>query len=136
MLDLILWYLVISIIGVLVLPVTYRFLPFLSDRGYTLARTLGLLLWGFIFWILASLRILQNDTGGVIIALLLVGLLSLWVGGGVKSWRTIFGWLRLRKRLVIIGEVLFFCAFIFLAVLRSTNPQISGHRKTDGAGVY
>ena len=46
MLDLILWYLVISVIGLLALPVAYRFLPFLSDRGYTLARTLGLLVMG------------------------------------------------------------------------------------------
>jgi YYY domain-containing protein len=129
MLDLILWYLVISVIGLIVLPVAYRFLPFLSDRGYTLARTLGLLLWGFIFWILASLHILQNNTGGVLVALLLLGLLSFWIGGGLQSWRNIFSWLRTRARLVIISELLFIGAFIFLAVLRSTNPQITGTEK-------
>ena len=85
MLDLILWYLVISVIGLLTLPVVYRFLPFLSDRGYTLARTLGLLIWGYIFWVLASLHILQNDKGGVLVALLLLGLLSFWAGGGLQS---------------------------------------------------
>ncbi len=129
MLDLILWYLVISVIGLLALPVVYRFLPFLSDRGYTLARTLGLLIWGYIFWVLASLHILQNDKGGVLVALLLLGLLSFWAGGGLQSWRKIFAWLSTRKRLVIISECLFLAAFIFLAVLRSTNPQISGTEK-------
>ncbi len=49
MLDLILWYLVISVIGLLALPVVYRFLPFLSDRGYTLARTMGLFNLGVHF---------------------------------------------------------------------------------------
>ena len=129
MLDLILWYLVISVIGLIALPVVYRFLPFLSDRGYTLTRTLGLLIWGFIFWILASLQLLQNDIGGVLIALILLGLLSFWLGGGLQGWRNILIWLRTRMRLVIISEILFLSAFIFLAVLRMTNPQISGTEK-------
>ena len=129
MLDLILWYLVISIIGLIALPVVYRFLPFLSDRGYTFTRTLGLLIWGFIFWILSSLHILQNDIGGVLIALVLLGLLSFWVGGGFQSWRNIFAWLRTRVRLVIISEILFIIAFIFMAVMRMNNPQISGTEK-------
>ena len=129
MLDLILWYLVISVIGLLALPVVYRFLPFLSDRGYTLARTWVFLIWGYIFWVLASLHILQNDKGGVLVALLLLGLLSFWAGGGLQSWRKIFAWLRTRKWLVIISESLFLAAFIFLAVLRSTNPQISATEK-------
>ena len=129
MLDFILWYLVISVIGLISLPVAYRFLPFLSDRGYTLTRTLGLLIWGFIFWILASLHILQNDTGSVLVALLLLGLLSFWVGGGLRGWQDVFSFLRTRIRLVAISEILFLTAFIFLAVLRSTNPQISGTEK-------
>ena len=126
MLDLILWYLVISAIGLIALPVAYRFLPFLSDRGYTLARTLGLLIWGFIFWILASLHILQNDTGGVLVALLLLGLLSFWVGGGLQGWRNIFAWLRTRTRVVIISEILFLASFIFLAVLVGAAGFLAG----------
>jgi hypothetical protein len=38
----------------------------LSDRGYTLARTLGLLIWG-LFLDIGLLQILQDDTGGVLV---------------------------------------------------------------------
>ncbi len=116
-------------IGWLALPLAYRFLPFLGDRGYTLARTLGLLLWGFLFWLLASFHILQNDTGGVLVSLgLLVGL-SLWAGGGIQGWKAILNWLKSRSRLVIIAECLFLAAFAFLALMRASSPQITGTEK-------
>ena len=59
MLDFIAWYLIITLVGVLALPAAYRLLPNLADRGYILARALGMLLWGFIFWLLTSLNILR-----------------------------------------------------------------------------
>jgi YYY domain-containing protein len=129
MIELVIWYLVIALLGVLALPVAYRFFPFLSDRGYTLARTLGLLLWGFIFWLLASLHVLQNDTGGVLIALGILAGLSWWASEGVKGWRELLGWLKSRPRLILISEGLFLAAFLFMAMMRATAPQISGTEK-------
>jgi uncharacterized membrane protein len=55
MLVFIIWYLVISILGLLAFPLAYRLLPALADRGYAFSRTLGLLLWGFVFWLLSSM---------------------------------------------------------------------------------
>jgi YYY domain-containing protein len=129
MIELILWYLVLSLLGVLAMPMAYRFLPFLSDRGYTLSRTLGLLLWGFIFWLLASLHILQNDTGGVLAALALLGGISWWASGGLKGWREMVRWLKSRPRLLIITEILFLAAFLLMAMMRAASPEISGTEK-------
>ena len=129
MVQFLLWYLTIVLVGLLALPVAYRFFPFLSDRGYTLARTLGLLLWGFFFWLLASLHILQNDIGGVLVALMLLAGLSLWASGGIKGWGELFEWLKGRVRLVAITEVLFLAAFAFLAVMRAASPDIAGTEK-------
>jgi hypothetical protein len=64
MLSLILWYLLITLLGLLAFPLTYKLLPGLADRGYTLARTLGLLIWSYVFWILGSFGLLKNDLGG------------------------------------------------------------------------
>ena len=129
MVQFLLWYLTIGLVGLLALPVAYRFLPFLSDRGYTLARTLGLLVWGFFFWLLASLHILQNDWGGVFIALLLLAGLSLWASRGISGWRDLFDWLKGRTRLIVITEILFLAAFAFLAVMRAASPDITGTEK-------
>ena len=53
MFALISWYLLLSLLGLLAFPLAYRLLSGLPDRGYAVGRTLGLLLWGFIFWLLA-----------------------------------------------------------------------------------
>ena len=43
------WWLLASLAGAAALPLTFSLLRNLPDRGYTLARALGLLLTGFIF---------------------------------------------------------------------------------------
>ncbi|MCK5431015.1 MAG: hypothetical protein KAI94_16175, partial [Anaerolineales bacterium] len=69
MLSIIIWYLLISLLGWLTFPLAYRLLPALGERGFAFSRILGLLLWGYVFWLLASLGILQNDLGGLLLAL-------------------------------------------------------------------
>jgi len=78
------WYLAVSFLGLLTFPLTYRLFPGLADRGYSLSRALGLLLWGYIFWLLASLGIVPNNLGGLILALLILAALSGW-----SFWATI-----------------------------------------------
>ena len=79
MLNLIAWYLAVTFIGLLAFPLAHALFPALADRGYSLSRALGLLIWGYLFWLLASLGILQNDSGGVLFALALVAGLSGWL---------------------------------------------------------
>ncbi len=127
MLDFFLWYLAISIIGWLAFPIAFRLLGRLPDRGYTLSRPLGLLLWGFAFWLLASFHILQNDLGGVLIALFILAGLTFWAGRG--RWEIMRSWLREHLSLVLVSEALFLLAFAFLAVMRAADPTISGTEK-------
>ena len=70
------WYLASSLLGWLTFPLVFRLFPALADRGYTLARAVGLLLWGWLFWILASLGVLRNDLGGLLFAFLILVALS------------------------------------------------------------
>jgi YYY domain-containing protein len=121
------WYLVITLVGILAIPLAYRLLPGLSDRGYALARPLGLILWGFFFWLLTSFQILQNDIGGVLLALAILAGLSAWSIRG--KWQEMFTWYRYKTRLLVTGELLFLAAFAFLAVVRAANPDITGTEK-------
>ena len=72
------WYILITLLGWLTVPLAYHIFPALTDRGYTLARALGLLVWGYIFWLFASLGIAQNDAGGLLLALIILAGLSAW----------------------------------------------------------
>src|SRR4030067_1126034 len=69
-------YLASSLLGWLTFPLVFRLFPALADRGYTLARAVGLLLWGWLFWILASLGVLRNDLGGLLFAFILLVIIS------------------------------------------------------------
>ncbi len=70
------WYIIITLLGWLTFPLVYSLFPALADRGYSLARAAGLLLWGYAFWLLASLGLLQNNVGGVLFGVLVLAALS------------------------------------------------------------
>jgi YYY domain-containing protein len=129
MLQFISWYLLITLIGWLTFPLAYRLFPALSDRGFSLARALGMLVWGYIFWMMASLGIIQNDGSGLLLALLLLAVIS-----GIGLWRnearqSIGQWIKSNLKLIVTVELLFFFAFAFLAFVRSGNPEIVGTEK-------
>ena len=128
MAQLTLWYIIISILGLLAFPLAYRLLPALADRGYALSRIIGLLLWGYLYWILGSLGILQNDNGGAMFALLLLVAFSLWalLKGELNGF---LSWIRAQRRLVITVEILFLFAFTGYAFIRSANPDLVGTEK-------
>jgi YYY domain-containing protein len=128
MLHFVLWYILISLIGLLTFPLAYWLLPALVDRGYVFSRALGWLLWGYLFWLLGTLGLLQNDYGGELVALLL--LLGA-VGWALRKtgWRKILAWMRAEKRLVLTVEILFLVAFGGWTLVRAANPQIVGTEK-------
>ena len=91
MLHLLLWYILITLLGLLAFPVTYKWLPGLADKGYTLARALGLLFWSYLFWILGSFGLLQNDIGSELFALGCLAILGIWAfrsldGNEIRTW--------------------------------------------------
>ena len=128
------WYVIITLLGVLTFPLAYFLFPALADRGYSLSRVAGLLIWGYLFWILTSLGLTQNTVGGILFALLILIALSAWavaaLSGGLQAalngLRSIVSWLRSNLRLVIAVEVLFLLTFAFLAFLRAGNPELDG----------
>ena len=128
MLNFILWYLLITALGLLTFPLAYFFFPALAGRGYAFSRALGWLLWGYIFWMLGSLGVLRNDAGGELVALLLIVALSAWALRRV-GWENLRAWFRAERGLVIVVEALFLLAFLAMTVVRAANPEIIGTEK-------
>jgi len=121
------WYILITLLGWLTFPLAYHLFPALSERGYTMSRAFGLLVWGYVFWLFASLDIAQNDIGGLLLGLVVLGGLSAWTFVNHKA--EIQNWIGENRRLVITTEVLFLIAFGFMAFVRSANPEILGTEK-------
>lgn len=128
MIQFILWYLVITAIGFCVFPLASNLLPSLKDRGYAFSRVLGLMLGGFIFWLLVSYRILQNDFGGILMAILLTFVIGFLVSkkSPVSELKELVG---KQKGYLVTVELLFLILFALLALLRAANPDITGTEK-------
>ncbi|HKZ44592.1 MAG TPA: DUF2298 domain-containing protein [Anaerolineales bacterium] len=127
MLNFFYWYLLIFFLNLLIFPLVFFLFPGLEDRGYSLARTAGLLLWGYLFWMLATLGVAQNDLGGLTLALILVALAVFWLGR--KELPAIKAWFRGHLSMVLVAEIIFLVSFALLAVIRSANPDITGTEK-------
>ena len=124
------WYILITFLGWLTFPLAYRLFPALADRGYTLSRAFGLLIWGFVFWLFANFGIAQNDIGGLLLGLVVLGGLSAWSifnqqSKIVNRKSEIITWLKDNTRLILTTEILFLVAFGFMAFVRASNPEIT-----------
>jgi uncharacterized membrane protein len=130
MMSVLLWYLVLTMIGLAAAPVAMRLLGALPTRGLLLARPLGVLLFGYLFWLLWSVGLLPNDAGGAWLAL------GITAAVGLAAWR----WLRPTLQnadkqgarltsgewvALAIGELLFILAFGAWALVRSHDPAAS-----------
>jgi len=121
------WYFILTVLGWLTFPLVYHLLPALSDRGYTLARTAGLLIWGYIFWLFTSFGFSRNDLGGIVFALAILIALSAW--SLITHYSSLITFLRQNVTLLVTTEILFFIAFAFLAFVRAANPELASTEK-------
>jgi YYY domain-containing protein len=138
MLSFLSWYLVVSLLGWLSFPLAYRLFPALADRGYSLSRVLGLLVWGYLFWMLTSLGVTQNSAGGLLLALLILAALSTVSLPRKKDdsrkfdFTSLVTWLKSNRRMVFSMEGLFLVAFAIWTFIQACNPEITtaGGEKT------
>ncbi len=128
MLSFFVWYILVSLIGLASFPIAWRLFPALGDRGYAFSRSLGVLVWGYIFWLLATLGILQNDGTGLSFSLVLLLFLSAWALRTIGI-RNLFSWLRSNLKYVTGVEILFLLAFGTWAFIRAMTPEATGTEK-------
>ncbi|HLV44255.1 MAG TPA: DUF2298 domain-containing protein [Aggregatilineales bacterium] len=118
------WYAAVTALGWLAWPLAYRLLPGLPDRGYALSRALGLLLTGYVYWLLGVLGLLNNSVGGILFAVLLVAGAALWINRTGEARGERREWLRANRTVILTTEVLFAAAFFGWAAFRAANPEV------------
>ncbi len=106
-------------------PLAFRLLRHLPDRGFAFARPLGLLISGYILWLGATFGLLQNNVGGILVAmgLVLVGGLA-WQQSTGPEEPTMWAWLRREWRYALAVELLFTAALVGWAIFKAYNPRI------------
>lgn len=118
----IVWYLALQLMALAALPLCWRALNRLPDRGYAAAKSVGLAGSAIFAWVLASFHIVDWGRPGVSIGIIGVAMLSVLASGG--NWRQLRIDLRANWRWIIAAEAIFLVAFLFFVYIRSLNPDL------------
>jgi YYY domain-containing protein len=121
-LPLLVWLLVAELIALASLPLLWRWLRFLPDRGFGASKILGLAWVAYASWLVASLRLVPFDRPlilGTTAVLLLASLAAAW-----RQRHELGAWLGAEKRLLLSVEAVFLAAFALFTFIRAANPDI------------
>ena len=127
MTDLLSWFLVMEVITAISFPVAFIFLARLPDRGYSFAKVLGLLLLGFVLFTGATLGVIPNSRGSVILILTGMTVVALVIASRRREELRAF--FAERWGYVLLVEGLFLLSFVIAAWLRSYVPDLTGTEK-------
>jgi YYY domain-containing protein len=116
------WALALLLLGLVAFPFGFLAFSSLRDRGYALSKTLGLLLLGYLAWLLPGLRLAPFTRWlilGVLLALAAVSAVVAW-----RQWGGMRQFLRARWRLIVASELLFWGFFLVFWLIRWGNPDL------------
>ena len=116
------WLLAMYLGAIATLPIGLMVFRALPDRGYLLARPLGLLMLAYIPWMLASLKWMSFGQGSITLGFLLLFAISSWLTYRFRD--ELWDFVRQRWRLLLGQEVLFLGAFLIFVAIRAANPDL------------
>ena len=120
-LGVIIWYLSVSLLGVLVYPILRITLPGLQDHGYPLARTAGMLVLAYLTWMAGSVNVpVSRLTISIVI-------LAMAVAGAILAYRQreeLRQEFRNNRKYFLIVEGLVLVFFLCFLFIRLGNPDL------------
>ena len=119
------WWYVIFVIGLIFLPLTIFIFHNFLDLGYIFSKILGLLILSYAIWILSSLKILPFNTFN----LLTLGGSFLVINLYILFKKNLLKIIRKHWRIFLFEEVLFLGGLIFWSYIRAHEPSIHGLEK-------
>jgi YYY domain-containing protein len=123
------WWLLTAAAGAAVFPLLFRLLGGLPGRGYPLARAAGLMIIGYLFWLLNNLGLLRNTPGAVALCALVVAVVGVVAYLTAPDRPALATWWRASRPLVIVTELLFVALFVGWALVRALNPDLTATEK-------
>ncbi|MBI1792582.1 MAG: glycosyltransferase family 39 protein [Chloroflexi bacterium] len=119
--GLVVWYLFIFLLGLLIYPLVRIAFPGLGDKGYPLARALGLVIFGYLSWLSGSVGVpVTRATVGVVFAVLAAAGLGL---GWMRRAELRAEW-KSRRNYFLMVEGVFLAFFVFDLLIRIGNPDL------------
>ena len=121
--DTLIWIVAVQVVGLTAFPLLFRLLPRIPDRGYSVSKPLGLLLLGYISWILSQLHILPSTQ--LTLALLLAAMAAVSGAYAYCRRRRIAAFFKAEWKTVLAVELVFLLLFAGWTAYRAHDPGIS-----------
>jgi YYY domain-containing protein len=119
--GLIVWYVFIFILGLVTYPIVRFTFPGLADKGYPLARALGLVIFGYVAWLVSSFGVPNTrlTVGVVFLVLAATGLGLAWMRRAElrEEWKS-------NRKYFLTVEAVFLGFFLFDLLIRLGNPDL------------
>jgi len=121
MIGVILWYLVLTLLGLAVYPLMRLAFGSLPDKGYPFARLMGMLLLAWLTWIAGSAGVAVTRWTITVVLLFLVAMNAILYWKQNLNLRELW---QSEKRAILIAEIVFLSFFIIDLVIRIANPDL------------
>jgi YYY domain-containing protein len=116
------WLIVVELLALSAVPVLWRLLPFLADRGFGASKILALAFLAYVGWLVASLKLAPFER-----PLLLLVWLALLAASFAATWRRrdeFRAWLAREQRLILVTETVFLAGMALFVWVRAANPDL------------
>ena len=121
-LSVVVWLVLLEVLGLIAFPLAFVVLRSLSDRGYGISKTLGILLLAWLSWIGPGLRLAPYQRWWIVWCLGLMIVVS-----GAVAWRqrrAIGKFWCEHRDLLLSEELLFIALFGLFLLIRWGNPDL------------
>ncbi len=123
--DALAWYLVVQVAAIAVWPPVARALESFDDRGWAITKTAALLGVAWLVWLVCMLLPVPFTRATLAFVVLLVGVFAWGFAAGTRRVADLLAFVRERRAMLLVWEVLFLGGFVLFAVLRSHAPAIA-----------
>lgn len=113
----------VTLLGILVFPLTAYLFPQLPARGWPLSRIIGLLVLTYGSWLFATLIPSRLVFGGTLLLIALLG----WLGWAMRGKQLLAG--LSDRRFVLQSEIVFLGCFLLFCVLRGFTGDLTTSEK-------
>lgn len=122
------WYFLITAIGIGFMPLTVRLFSGFRDRGWIFAKSLGIFLSGYVMWVFSCMHLLKFSAFNCILVALVCVCFNLAYAFFCRKKKQ--SWLKdMDFRLVLIEEALFLLIFGFWTYVVCFDPAAYGTEK-------
>lgn len=127
MINIFIWWLTSVIIGIGFMPLTSRLFSKFRDGGWMFAKSIGIFVSGYVYWVLSCMKILKFTSLNCTLVLGVCILVN--VAAGYYLYKKDGKKPDVSLKLIAVEEILFFVCYLFWSYVISFNPAAYGTEK-------